>query len=125
MARGGADVVLVGADRVAANGDTANKIGTFSLSLAANYAHVPFVVVAPETTVDASTPTGDHIEIEDRGDAEVCGFGQTRFSPQGTNTMNPAFDVTPVDMIAALVTDRRVVRYRAGETLKSTPLSNH
>lgn len=125
LARGGADVVLVGADRVAANGDTANKIGTFSLSLAANYAHVPFVVVAPETTVDASTPTGDHIEIEDRGDAEVCGFGQTRFSPQGTNTMNPAFDVTPVDLIAALVTDRRVVSYRTGETLQSTPLSDH
>ena len=122
LARGGADVVLVGADRVAANGDTANKIGTFSLSLAARYAQVPFIVVAPETTVDVNTATGDDIEIEDRGEAEVCGFDQTRFSPQGTNTMNPAFDVTPVDLIAALVTDRRVVNYRSGEILLSTPL---
>ena len=122
LARGGADVVLVGSDRVAANGDVANKIGTFSLALAAAYAQVPFIVVAPETTVDTSTPTGAHIEIEDRGDTEVCGFGETRFSPEGTRTINPAFDVTPVDLIAALVTDRRVVNYRTGETLGSTPL---
>jgi methylthioribose-1-phosphate isomerase len=118
LARGGADVVLVGADRVAANGDTANKIGTFSLALAASYAEVPFIVVAPESTVDLDTASGDLTEIEDRGDAEVCGFGQTRFSPPGTHTMNPAFDVTPVDLITALVTDQRVVNYRIGESIR-------
>jgi methylthioribose-1-phosphate isomerase len=118
LARGGADVVLVGSDRIAANGDTANKIGTFALALAANHASVPFIVVAPETTVDLDTTSGDLIEIEDRGDAEVCGFGHARFSPPGTRTMNPAFDVTPVDLITALVTDQRVVNFRNGQSLQ-------
>ena len=117
LARGFADAVLVGADRIARNGDTANKIGTFSLALAARYAGVPFIVVAPESTVDMDTPTGDQIEIENRGDDEVRGFRGVAIAPPGTATVNPAFDVTPVSFIDALVTDRRVVRFPRGDTL--------
>jgi methylthioribose-1-phosphate isomerase len=109
LARGSADVVLVGADRIAANGDTANKIGTFSLALGARFAGVPFIVVAPETTVDEDTPTGAEIEIEDRGAAEVVEFAGVPLAPVGTNAVNPAFDVTPADLITAIVTDGRVI----------------
>lgn len=117
LARGEADVVLTGADRVVANGDTANKIGTFSLALGARYAGAPFVVVAPESTVDTDVPSGEDIEIEDRGPGEVVGFGDTLVAPRDTPGLNPAFDVTPASLIDALVTDRRVVRLAHGETL--------
>ena len=117
LARGAADVVLIGADRVAANGDTANKIGSFSLALGAARAGVPFVVVAPESTVDPATPTGAEIEIEDRGADEVVAVRGVPVAPPGTEAVNPAFDVTPVDLIAALVTDTRVVRFDRGESL--------
>ncbi len=119
LARGAADVVLIGADRVAANGDTANKIGSYSLALGAARAEVPFLVVAPESTVDMATSGGDQIEIEDRGPAEVVAWGGVATAPPGTAAVNPAFDVTPVDLITALVTDRRVVRFDQGETLAS------
>ncbi len=117
LARGAADVVLIGADRVAANGDTANKIGSYSLALGAARAGVPFLVVAPESTVDMATPGGGHIEIEDRGAAEVVTWGGVATAPPGTAAVNPAFDVTPVDLITALVTDRRIVRFDQGQTL--------
>lgn len=117
LARGQADVVLIGADRVVANGDTANKIGSFSLALGAAHAELPFIVVAPESSIDPSTGSGAEIEIEDRGPAEVIGFGETLTAPPGTPAVNPAFDVTPVELITALVTDRRVVRFDRGETL--------
>lgn len=117
LARGQADVVLIGSDRVAANGDTANKIGSFSLALGAAHAGVPFIVVAPESTVDVTTASGADIEIEDRGPAEVIGFDGTLAAPAGTPALNPAFDVTPVDLITALVTEQRVVRFDRGETL--------
>lgn len=117
LARGIADVVLIGADRVAANGDTANKIGSFSLALGAANAGVPFVVVAPESTVDMDTPTGDEIEIEDRGPDEVGSVRGVAVAPQGTPAVNPAFDVTPFGLITAFVSDRRVVRFDKGETL--------
>ena len=120
LARGFADAVLVGADRIARNGDTANKIGTFSLALAARYAGVPFIVVAPESTVDMDTPTGDQIEIENRADDEVRGFRGIAIAPPGTATVNPAFDVTPVSFVDALVTDRRVVRFPKGDTLDAS-----
>lgn len=113
LARGAADVVLIGADRIAANGDTANKVGSFSLALAARYAGVPFIVVAPESTVDPATPTGADIEIEDRGAGEVVSFRGVASAPPGTQAINPAFDVTPVELITALVTNTRVVRYGA------------
>jgi len=117
LARGAADVVLIGADRVAANGDTANKIGSYSLALGAARAGVPFLVVAPESTVDVATASGADIEIEDRGPAEVVAWGGVATAPPGTDAVNPAFDVTPVDLITALVTDRRVVRFDQGQTL--------
>lgn len=115
MRRGQADAVLTGADRVAANGDSANKIGTLALALAARYARIPFYIVAPETTIDRRTASGDDIEIEDRGSAEVCELQGVRIAPAGTTALNPAFDVTPADLITAIITDRRVIRPSAGE----------
>ena len=106
LARGEADVVLTGADRIAANGDTANKIGTFSLALGARHAGVPFIVVAPESTVDADTPDGASIEIEDRGTDEVVSLAGVATAPDGTAAANPAFDVTPAELITAVVTDQ-------------------
>ena len=123
LSRGVADVVLAGADRIAANGDTANKIGTFSLAVAARYASVPFVVVAPESSVDMETPSGDAIQIEDRDPDEVVSVRGIPIAPAGAEALNPAFDVTPADLITAIVTDRRVVRLDRGETLRSVPLS--
>lgn len=117
LARGAADAVLVGADRIAANGDTANKVGSFSLALGARHAGVPFIVVAPESTIDLDTPSGEMIEIEDRGPDEVTSAQNARVAPAGTNAINPAFDVTPHDLISAIVTDRRVIRIDRGETL--------
>jgi methylthioribose-1-phosphate isomerase len=110
LARGGIDAVLIGADRIAANGDTANKIGSYALALGARRAGVPFVVVAPETTIDQATPSGEHIEIEDRGADEIVTIRGMRVAPQGTRALNPAFDVTPHDLITAIVTDKRVIR---------------
>jgi len=117
LARGLADVVLIGADRIAANGDTANKIGSYSLALGAARAGVPFIVVAPETTVDIATASGEEIEIEDRGPAEVRGIRGHLVTPPGIDALNPAFDVTPADLITAIVTDRRVVRLDRGDRL--------
>ncbi len=117
LARGYADAIVTGADRIAANGDTANKVGTFSLALAAQYAKVPFVVVAPESTVDVSTRSGADIHIEERSSDEVVSFKGIAISPAGTKAINPAFDVTPVSLIEALVTDKRVVRFRRGEQI--------
>ncbi|MFI7639855.1 S-methyl-5-thioribose-1-phosphate isomerase [Nonomuraea sp. NPDC049400] len=110
LARGEVDAVLIGADRIAANGDTANKIGSYALALGAERAGVPFVVVAPESTIDQNTPTGEYIEIEDRGADEVVSVRGVRVAPEGTRALNPAFDVTPHDLITAIVTDKRVIR---------------
>ena len=104
LSRGAADVVLAGADRVAANGDTANKIGTFSLALGARHAGVPFIVVAPESTIDMDTESGQAIHIEDRGPGEVIAIQDVATAPRDTEAANPAFDVTPVELITALVT---------------------
>jgi len=115
IARGMVDAVVVGADRIAANGDVANKIGTYPLALAAHRAGVPFVVAAPESTVDAATPDGSAIEIEDRSGDEVVAWQGTPVAPAGARAVNPAFDVTPADLVTAIVTERRVVRPAAGE----------
>jgi methylthioribose-1-phosphate isomerase len=110
IARGEVDVVLVGADRIAANGDVANKIGTYPLALAAARAGVPFVVAAPEATFDPETPDGAAVEIEDRGSDEVLAVAGQRIAPVGARSVNPAFDITPADLVTAIVTERRVVR---------------
>ncbi|MEW6224971.1 MAG: S-methyl-5-thioribose-1-phosphate isomerase [Chloroflexota bacterium] len=117
LARGLADVVLTGADRVTRNGDTANKIGSLGLALAARHAGVPFVVVAPESTIDLDTATGADIEIEERPEVEVTAFRGVSTAAAGTRALNPAFDVTPADLVTAIVTDRRVVRLDRGERL--------
>jgi methylthioribose-1-phosphate isomerase len=108
MARGEVDAVIVGADRICANGDVVNKIGTYAHALGARRAGLPFIVVAPESTVDADTPGGAAVAIEDRAAAEVTAF---------SDAVNPAFDVTPHDLITAIVTDRRVIRTDRGETI--------
>lgn len=122
LSQGAADIVFIGADRIAANGDSANKIGSYSLALAAHRAGIPFIVVAPETTVDTSTASGTDIEIEDRGDDEVIHFAGRSTAPEGTHTINPAFDVTPADLITAVVTDRRIVRPANGQSMADTAL---
>jgi S-methyl-5-thioribose-1-phosphate isomerase len=117
MARGEVDAVIVGADRICANGDVVNKIGTYAHALGAARAGIPFLVVAPESTVDLDTPAGEAVEIEDRGSAEVLAYGGTATAPAGAGAVNPAFDVTPHDLVTAIVTDQRVVRLDRGETL--------
>lgn len=115
IARGKVDAVVVGADRIAANGDVANKIGTYPLALAAHRAGVPFLVAAPESTIDEATPEGDAIEIEDRGGEEVVAVAGRRVAPPGARSVNPAFDVTAADLVTAIVTEDRTVRPAAGE----------
>jgi methylthioribose-1-phosphate isomerase len=110
IARGFADAVVVGADRVAANGDVANKIGTYALALAARRAGIPFVVAAPESTIDEATATGADIPLELRADDEVTSFQGVRAAPEGTRALNYAFDVTPADLVTAIVTEDRVIR---------------
>jgi S-methyl-5-thioribose-1-phosphate isomerase len=106
MARGEVDAVILGADRICANGDVINKVGTYAHALGAHRAGLPFIVVAPESTVDHDTPDGAAVDIEDRGAAEVTTFA---------DAANPAFDVTPHDLVTAIVTDRRVIRLDRGE----------
>lgn len=110
LAQGMVDCVVVGADRVAANGDVANKVGTYPLALAAARHGVPFVVVAPESTLDAGTATGAAIPIEQRPAGEVTAFGGTVVAPEGAAVYNPAFDVTPSDLVTAVVTEARILR---------------
>lgn len=117
IAGGDVDAVVVGADRVAAYGDVVNKIGTYPLALACARSDVPFVVVAPESTLDAGTAQGADVPIELRDAGEVTAFGSVRVSPTGTPAHNPAFDVTPRDLVTAVVTERRVVHPAAGEHL--------
>lgn len=100
--------VVVGADRITANGDVANKIGTYTVSVLAREHGVPFYVAAPFSTVDRSLPDGSAIPIEERAASEVTGFGDVRWAPLGVSVRNPAFDVTPARNVAAIITDRGV-----------------
>ncbi|GIG56241.1 methylthioribose-1-phosphate isomerase [Longispora fulva] len=102
------DAVIVGADRVAANGDVANKVGTYALACAAARSGVPFLVVAPESTIDAATPTGAQIVIEQRDAAEVTDWAGELATVPGTRVYNPAFDVTPAELVTAVVTELRL-----------------
>ncbi|MDQ0379605.1 methylthioribose-1-phosphate isomerase [Amycolatopsis thermophila] len=106
MARGMVDCVVVGADRISANGDVANKIGTYGLALAAARHGLPFVVVAPSSTVDPELPSGESIVIEERAPEEITTFSGIPVTPPGTEVFNPAFDVTPADLITAVVTEK-------------------
>jgi methylthioribose-1-phosphate isomerase len=110
IAAGEVDAVILGADRVAANGDVANKVGTYALGLAARAAGIEFVVAAPTSTIDAGTATGRQIEIEERDPDEVRRADGRLLTIEGTPCRNPAFDVTPAELVTALVTERGVAR---------------
>ncbi len=110
MRRHGVDLCVVGADRIASNGDTANKVGTYNLAVLAHENHVPFYVVAPFSTVDLNTAHGDLIEIEERTGDEVVIIQGQRIAPEGVKAGNPAFDVTPNHYITAIVTEYGVIR---------------
>jgi methylthioribose-1-phosphate isomerase len=109
ISRGEVDLVIVGADRIAANGDVANKIGTYTLAVLARRHAIPFYVAAPISTFDPEIPDGSHIAIEERPGDEVTGYRGTRWAPQGVKVRNPAFDVTPAELISGLITERAVV----------------
>ena len=110
MQQGRVDLVIVGADRIAANGDTANKIGTYPLAVLARHHGIPFYVAAPLSTIDLDTPDGKKIPIEQRSPEEVTGYAGTRWAPQGVGVFNPAFDVTPAKLVTALITERGVLQ---------------
>ena len=110
LRQGRVDAVITGADRIAANGDAANKIGTYPLAVLAGRHGVPFYVAAPTSTIDPETPSGEQIEIEQRHPDEIHEHGGARRTPAGVEAFNPAFDVTPAELIAAIVTERGVIR---------------
>ena len=98
----------MGADRIAANGDVANKIGTYALAVLARAHGVPFYVAAPSSTVDMATPSGDAITVEERAATEVTAPGGVQAAPDGVDVFNPAFDVTPAELVTAIITERGV-----------------
>ena len=104
------DVILVGADRIANNGDTANKIGTFMLSVIAKVYNVPFYIVAPTTTIDFDIESGKQIEIEERSSEEVTHINGVRVAPEGIDVYNPAFDVTPCENITGIITEKGIIK---------------
>jgi len=110
MSRGKVDVVIVGADRIAANGDVANKIGTYPLAVLALRHRIPFYVAAPLSTIDLKTANGKAIPIEERSAAEVTGYAGVRWAPEGVEVANPAFDITPAKLVSVLFTERGVVK---------------
>jgi methylthioribose-1-phosphate isomerase len=109
MARGEVDLVVVGADRIAANGDVANKIGTYSVAVLAHHHGIPFVVAAPRSTIDFATADGAAIVVEDRPRHEVLRVGGVLTAPRGSGAANPAFDVTPAALVHSIVTEHGVI----------------
>ncbi len=118
MAKGKVDLVLVGADRIAANGDVANKIGTYTLAVLAGKHGLPFYVAAPVSTMDLNLATGEEIPVEERDPAEVTHMAGRRLAPAGVNVWNPAFDITPNYLVTAIITDRGIVRAPYHKNLK-------
>lgn len=110
MSKGMIDMVVVGADRIAANGDTANKIGTYTVAIAANYHNIPFYIAAPLSTIDTSIKTGAEIPIEERSHEEVTHINGKRICAEGINVINPGFDVTPHELIAGIITEKGILR---------------
>jgi len=117
MRDGKLDMVVVGADRIAANGDFANKIGTYTVAMMANAHKVPFYVAAPLSTIDLATPDGAAIPIEQRNAKEITHLGPTRLAPEGASVWNPAFDVTPHHLVAGIITEKGVARAPYSESL--------
>jgi methylthioribose-1-phosphate isomerase len=123
MSRGEIDVVIVGADRIAANGDVANKIGTYGIAVLAQRHRIPFYVACPLSTIDPGIENGSAIPIEERAGEEVTGFGAVRWAPQEIGVRNPVFDVTPAVLVTALITERGVLV--APDRLKIAGLFKH
>jgi methylthioribose-1-phosphate isomerase len=117
MARGLVDAAVVGADRIAANGDVANKIGTYGCAVLAHRHGIPFYVAAPLSTIDPATPAGEAIPIEERAPDEVTAFRGARVAPAGAAALNLAFDVTPHELVTAIVTDAGVLREPFDESI--------
>jgi len=118
MSQGKINAVITGADRIAANGDTANKIGTYSVAILAKHHNIPFYIAAPSSTVDFSTKSGADIIIEERKSEEItCGFGK-QTAPTGIKTYNPAFDVTPHELICGIITEKGIVYPNFTENLQ-------
>ncbi len=118
MKSGKVDLIVVGTDRVAANGDTANKIGTYTLSVLAGAHGIPFYVAAPLSSIDMAVATGDDIPIEERDSSEITTIGGTKIAPKRIDTFNPAFDVTPAENITAFITEKGVIKPPFTENLK-------
>ena len=118
MSRGELDLVIVGADRIAANGDVANKIGTYMLAVLAQRHRLPFYVAAPLSTFDSRTPDGSKIPIEERASEEMTGYRGARWAPAGIQVRNPAFDVTPAELITAIICEKAVVQAPSRERLQ-------
>ena len=119
MAAGGIDWVVVGSDRIAANGDVANKIGTYQLAIAAKYHGVKVMVAAPTSTIDMSLPNGSQIPIEKRAASELLSCGGQRMTPEGLEAWNPVFDVTPAELVDAIVTEKGVILNPDAEKMKN------
>jgi methylthioribose-1-phosphate isomerase len=119
MSRGQVQFIVTGADRIAANGDTANKIGTYSLGVLAHAHDIPFYIAAPLSTIDLSIPDGSHIPIEERSVVEVTTIGGTRMAPEGAKAAHPAFDVTPARYIHGIITERGVARPPFNDSIKA------
>jgi methylthioribose-1-phosphate isomerase len=118
MQQGRVNFIVVGADRIAANGDTANKIGTYAVAVLAEEHQIPFYVAAPLSTIDLGTPDGSHIPIEERNAKEVTHVAGVRLAPAGARIWNPAFDVTPHKFITGIITERGIFRAPYVESLK-------
>jgi methylthioribose-1-phosphate isomerase len=118
MSRGEVDLVITGADRIAANGDVANKIGTYMLAVLARRHRLPFYVAAPLSTFDAKTADGAAIPIEERGADEITGYRGVRWAPEGIRVKNPAFDVTPAELVTALICEKAIIQAPTRERLQ-------
>jgi methylthioribose-1-phosphate isomerase len=118
MRQGKIQAVIVGADRIAANGDVANKIGTYGVAVLAKEHGIPFFVAAPWSTIDLKTATGDSIPIEKRPEIEVTHHGGKQLTPHGVGIENPAFDVTPAKYVTAIITERGVLRPPYSDSLQ-------
>src|SRR5207253_8541063 len=119
MKTGRVQAVVVGADRIAANGDTANKIGTYMVAVLARENKMPFYVAAPLSTIDLKCPTGEQIPIEERDIREITHVRDIQLAPEGIEVANPAFDVTPNELVAAIITEKGVARAPFTESLKN------
>ena len=109
MKSGKIDSVIVGADRIAGNGDTANKIGTYTIAVLANFHKIPFYIAAPLSTIDLDIKNGDEIKIEERDPLEVLSIGGVSIAPEGTIALNPAFDITPASLITGIITEKKII----------------